>query len=156
MIFRTNKNKGQYFITNTCRAKDHYFVFTSTCYIKSPADENLAKEQGAFSMNQVGFSSELLRLPSHQCSQTSHSVPPGISLSPPSLENFKTKQTWNNSNPPTWKSTVTQFETHTFVNSAYTVLWGIKRILSNSEPERSGSEVRTQPAPATDNHGPPL
>lgn len=59
MIFRTNKNKGQYFITNTWRAKDHYFVFTSTCYIKSPTDENLAKEQGAFSMNQIGFSSEL-------------------------------------------------------------------------------------------------
>lgn len=59
MIFRTNKNKGQYFTTNTWRAKDHYFVFASTCYIKSPADEDLAKEQGAFSMNQVGFSSEL-------------------------------------------------------------------------------------------------
>lgn len=52
--------------------------------------------------------------------------------------------------PPVWKSVVTLFKLHTFVNSASTVRGGIYQILINSKPERaSGSEFRIHPAPVT-------
>lgn len=60
MIFGTNKNTGRYSITNTWRAEDRGSLLCTYQYIlyKKSGRWGSGQGPGAFSMNQVGFTSE--------------------------------------------------------------------------------------------------
>lgn len=102
------------------------------------AEEDLDTAQGVFSMNWACFSSEArVRRTSIQCYEHISVHTHHILFSQAFPSPLKTKQqNQKQQQSPIWKSAVTLFKIHTFVNSAYTGLWGIQQILTSRKPER--------------------
>lgn len=126
MIFRTNKNKGAHSVTTVWSAEDHPFLLTSTCYISTWGRWGPGRGTERLIAAQLVSAArpEERRL---QSDAVSASVFTNITLCSPQhfpfpstrlrKQNNTEKQNQHQQPPSIWKSVVTLFKIHTFVNS---------------------------------------